>query len=286
MRFVLVFLAMSVLAGGAMASSDGIRFDQGVPLGDARSGFYCQNPDVAWGALSACTAFDSELADDLPDQFSGTVVGPVTLWVCEWQGEWRDPASIILNFYDDACPPQTEGFAHHEIPWSLCTKTLVHSGAWTVYEVTVPINGHMLLTGNSMGASVGNTWGQDPPYCGLCWGRTLSGCGGAWWDGEFWGSYRWDYAAYYTGVDADLAYCLDSQVIGSYDEYGACCIGEQGECRIVESGSRCGQLDGSWLGLWTDCDPNPCAVADVPSFDTPVWHLTRVTWGGIKGSYR
>jgi hypothetical protein len=57
---------------------------------------------------------------------------------------------------------------------------------------------------------------------------------------------------------------------------GACCIGDQGECRIL-TGSECSDQGGEYQGNETTCEPvNPCLpVATVPS-----------TWGSIKGLFR
>jgi hypothetical protein len=56
---------------------------------------------------------------------------------------------------------------------------------------------------------------------------------------------------------------------------GACCIGDQGECRMAEGESECDYLGGEWQGYDVSCNPNPCDV-------TPV---KVSSWGQIKSLY-
>jgi len=56
---------------------------------------------------------------------------------------------------------------------------------------------------------------------------------------------------------------------------GACCIGDQGDCRVVTE-AECATLGGAYQGNNTVCDPNPCPI--VPTEPT--------TWGKVKANFR
>ena len=54
----------------------------------------------------------------------------------------------------------------------------------------------------SIGFAVDNSWGQDPPYCGVDYSPNVYGCGAGYYDHEHWGEPRW------TQYN-DVAYSLD-----------------------------------------------------------------------------
>lgn len=210
MRIAALVFCLLALATAAYAEDSSHMFSN-VPANapEVRDNFYCQTVSGTWNAFNASVGFESEMADDIPSEYEGYEVGDVTMYFCEWAAGWRDPQSFIINFYNNACPPNMDPDYHFEIPWADCTKTLVYSGSWYVYEVTailptsVFVGPHM-----SIGGIVGNTWGQNAPYCGLCITDYVSGCGEVYWDGAYWGAPRWTPGSYYFGIYADLAYCL------------------------------------------------------------------------------
>lgn len=111
-----------------------------------------------------------------------------------------------------------------------------------------------------MFSGVGNS------QCEACWWDTWSGVEAPWnavsvainqpcWAG-------WD--------QAFKLYCSPAA-----PQTGACCIGDQGDCRILTA-DECANLGGQYQGNNTVCQPNPCPI--VPTQNS--------SWGQIKANFR
>lgn len=182
--------------------------DTGIQPPAVREAFYCQPASSGWGAWNASIGFNSEEADDIPASLAGQNVTEVTFYVAEWGGGWTNPQSMIVNFYNSACPPGYNYDQHFDIPWSQCTATQVYAGSWYVYEVLIPLGTTVTLgTPMSIGGVVGQNWGQNGPYCGLVFTDTFQGCE-MYWAGDYWGYPRWSPYSAYFGYQGDMAYCL------------------------------------------------------------------------------
>ncbi len=111
-----------------------------------------------------------------------------------------------------------------------------------------------------------------PPQCGRVASGGVVGC-----DSVFKSSYfshpDWTPGIDVFGVAFDASQEFEPAIGG---REGACCIGDQGECEMVEWLAECEYLGGQWQGYDVDCDPNPCDV-------TPV---KDASWGQIKSLYR
>ncbi len=215
MRLAMVFLAVICFAGMAYAEDSAAP----VPVQDdtnleIRDSFYCQQPHSGWNAGNASTGFDSEEADDIPNDLAGSVIGEVTLYHAQWGGGYTNPTALIINFYDGACPPAMDPVTTFVIPFDDLVTTLVYSGSWFVMEMIATLPEGVLITENmSIGGVIDNNWGQNPPYNGLVFtdDGVIAGCGGGYWSGDYWGYPRWTPFASYFG-NFDLAYCLGGEV--------------------------------------------------------------------------
>ena len=183
-----------------------------------REVLYCQPPSFDY-AVNASTAFDSEVADDLPDSLAGSTVGEVTLYVTEWgHSEWVEPLGVVINFYDNLCPPEAEPTITCSLTWSGLATSLEYHNPPTkiVYSATAALPAPVTLTpGMSIGAYVVTDWPAQP-YAGLTLTEPdeLYGCGEAYWDNETHGAPRWTQLSSATGVAADLAFCLSEEGTG------------------------------------------------------------------------
>jgi hypothetical protein len=173
--------------------------------------------------VNASTAFESEVADDLPDSLAGRTVGEVTLYVTEWgSGEWVEPVGVVIRFYDGKCPPPLEPAIVCSFAWSELTTNLecMNPPVRIVYSATAVLPTPVAITTSmSLGAYVVTDWSHQP-YAGL----TLTGpdevhgCGELYWDNETHGAPRWTPLSTVTEIAADLAYCLGGEGTGLRNE--------------------------------------------------------------------
>ena len=187
-----------------------------------RGTFYCQPPSCEY-AVNASTAFESEVADDLPESLAGWTIGEVTLYVTEWgSDEWIEPAGVVIRFYDGRCPPQFEPAIICSVAWSELTTNLecMNPPVRIVYAATAVLPTPVTITtGMSLGAYVVTDWPHQP-YAGLTLTEPdeLHGCGELYWDNETHGAPRWTPLSTVTEIAADLAYCLGETGTGLKDE--------------------------------------------------------------------
>jgi len=218
MVFVLFVLA---LAGSAYASDPGVHQASsqyetaGTPSeipDHGRDFFYCQLPTASYYTMNASTGFASELADDIPDEFYCRWISAIIIYVGEWGAPWIDPAGIFVNFYSGECPPPLLPAFTRYVTWAEVDKVIVQQGTNSYdYEVTIwlcpPVH---IEVDMSIGFVVDNTWGQNPPYCGVDYTNDydVHGCGEMYIDHAYWGFPRWSLASASHGTPVDLAYCL------------------------------------------------------------------------------
>ncbi len=172
--------------------------------------FYCQQP-TPYYLVNASTGYNSEVADDIPAEYADREIFQITLYVAEWSAIWIDPQTLVVNFYNSACPPELAPDLHYEFPWGELETSLFFSGtARTVYEVVATLPAPVTIQDPmSIGSYVVIDWGQSAPYCGLAMTpEMVFGCGEAYWD-FLPDAPRWTPVSIGTGQDpADLAYCL------------------------------------------------------------------------------
>ncbi len=187
-----------------------------------RGTFYCQPPSCDY-AVNASTAFESEVADDLPESLAGRTIDEVTLYITEWgSDEWVEPAGVVIRFYDEKCPPQLEPAIACSFAWSELTTNLecMNPPVRIVYATTAVLPTPVTITtGMSLGAYVVTDW-QNQPYAGLTLTEPdeLHGCGELYWDNETHGAPRWTPLSAVTEIAADLAYCLGEAGTGLQNE--------------------------------------------------------------------
>ena len=209
-----IALTLTVVAAPAAASGSAV-------TPSSRSVLYCQPPSFSY-AVNASTAYESEIADDIPDSLVGRSIGEVTLYVTEWgHTEWVEPLGLVIRFYDGACPPPLDAAIEFDISWdSLMTGLEVMTPPTRiVYSATAALPSTVTVTpGMSIGAHVVTDWPLQP-YAGL----TLTepgdcyGCGELSWDDAAHGAPRWTPLSSATAIEADLAYCLAEEGTGIQD---------------------------------------------------------------------
>ena len=219
-----VALALLVLAVPAGAS-DPVSISEREPenVRELRDAFYCQPwvPTLVW----AFSGTESEIADDIPDEFTGQTVRMVTVWVGEWPTDvppyWVEPLGLALNFYYSECPPDQIPDLHFEIAWSDLIVEIAYVGGVTIYEVTavlpeaVPIQAH-----TSIGCHAITDWGYDLPNCGVCVTEEdmVFGCNEFYWHCDLMGVPRWTLCSDIFSFSGDLAYCLWATTASVPDE--------------------------------------------------------------------
>jgi hypothetical protein len=180
--------------------------------------------------VNASTAFESEVADDLPESMAGWTIGEVTLYVTEWGStEWVEPAGVVIRFYDERCPPYDERCPPPLEPtivcslaWSELTTSLecMDPPVRIVYAATAALPTPVTIsTDMSLGAYIVTDW-PGQPYAGLTLTEPdeLHGCGELYWDNETHGAPRWTPLSTVTEIAADLAYCLGEVGTGLQNE--------------------------------------------------------------------
>ncbi len=191
--------------------------------------FYCQPPNEYLQTINASSAFDAEVADDIPDEFVGVEIDDVVFYVSEWGGSWIDPAGVEVRFYDAECPPQQVASMSFYFDWAGIEKELIYDspGVFTSYRVRVYLPEAVTITADmSIGFVVDCPWGTAAPYAGVVMTEddVIFGDCGAYWDAEYWGYPRWTRVIDYFGTDWDVAYCLSSEPTGGDVIFEGCYI--------------------------------------------------------------
>jgi len=182
-----------------------------------RDNFYCQEPEYAM-VYQMSSGFDAEIADDIPAELAGQVIGELTLWVGEWDAPWQDPLGVQVNFYHEACPPTLEPAISFTIPWAAWTTDLVYDGIAQVHRSTAPLPEPVTITeGMSLGVTALIDWGTASPFTGFCATPMHVSYGAcvAYLDATNWGYDRWTAIDFYTTIAQDLAFCLGGVVTGA-----------------------------------------------------------------------
>ena len=215
MRLTTVFVATLCIMGIAHADDPAGSFMEGpINMPSVPDAFYCQQPASNFYANNASSGFSSEIVDDIPDEFDGRLVQAVTVYLAEWGGGFIPPVNIVVNFYDDDCPPDTSAVVSYVVPWVdvMATELQSDPSSWYVVELTVPLSEPIELgSTGSIGWYADNSSSQAPPYCGaiLTDDNAVWGDCGTYWAGDYWGYPRWTaLSGYYNEVVHELAYCL------------------------------------------------------------------------------
>ncbi|MCB1164282.1 MAG: hypothetical protein R3C71_04615 [Candidatus Krumholzibacteriia bacterium] len=207
MKKLLVLLGIMALAVPAFGASSDISsgsIDSNSCVD--RDMIYCQSPQGS--AMNASSAFDAELSDDMPDGMAGQAFNVVGGWVLEWSGTWMNPTGVTINIYNGECPPDLAPAYSYYFAWGdMFTQYDPQGGFDTYYFEAMLPDVITIEAGMSVGFVAEISWGQNAPYVGCALGATTTGCGSAYWAGDYWGYPRWYSAAAY-GYPYDLAYCL------------------------------------------------------------------------------
>ena len=215
MRILILVSAIALLAMAAYAANPVNDRDAGPPSNPYtpnpnRTLIHCQEPTATYSTTNASTGFESEFADDIPAELDGLYVGQIVVYIGEWGGTgWVDPAGIIVNLYTEDCPPDMAPYDTYYFDWGDPDQMEYEfvNDTGTAFDLRVTLFlGNMLLIQSpmSIGFVVDNTWGIDPPYCGVDYSPNTYGCGLGYYDHEYWGEPRWT-------MYNDVAYCLDDE---------------------------------------------------------------------------
>jgi len=213
MKMLLSIIAMLILAPAAMAdSSAGV--SDGSLISESsvdRDMFYCQSPFGT--AMNGSSAFEAELADDIPTTLDGQLFNLVGGWCLQWGAAWQNPMGITINIYSGDCPPGMVADYSYYFAWADLYSVYDPQGGWDTYyfEALLPVS-HTITAGMSIGFVAEVGWGQNAPYAGFAMSDPVMGCGSAYWAGDYWGYPRWYSAASY-GYPYDVAYCLGTDGI-------------------------------------------------------------------------
>ncbi len=209
---LLLFTIIMIPAVGFASPALELFPQQFPPVLRDRDLIHCQAPDGV--SLRASEGYGSEVADDIPAFLAGQSFDTVKLYVAEWLGGWQDPAGVRVNIYDGQCPPPLAAQASYTIAWGdLSPEFYGQAGSMTVYTVSASLGeSHTITAGSSIGVTVLDSWGTDPPYAGFLCGDTIHGCSELYWDEPGWGAPRWTPGSQVNGYALDLSYCLISNI--------------------------------------------------------------------------
>ncbi len=188
---------------------------------------HSQLPSPYLVTINSSTGFGTEVVDDVPENLYDLCANHWGFYIAEYGGAWQDPAGIIISaYYGSVCPPELAPIRTRYVPWGDIIddwtewvlplagwKQLVYEepGCFTCYRVLLELCHDQLHIRHSTSVSivVDNTWGEDPPYCGVVMtgDHEVFACGEAYWDGDFWAAPRWTpISEAYSGIPVDLAY--------------------------------------------------------------------------------
>jgi hypothetical protein len=294
-KIVFILAFVMVMAGSAAAGdpelSGGGGGDRPLDLDPDRDTCWSQGPNLEGLLISSEVINSYDIESEFANDFlsSGGVVRRARWWGGYYYYVPGDPlvTSFNLRFYDDAGGTPGSILCEYVIPTNANESFLYDQGASPLYEyrdddVCCPVVEGIPYW---FVAQAGNH--RYPPQ----WGRLAAAGGVQLSDAMFrcaaFGYWDWTPTVDFIGFAWDASQefeCTESCIVYP-PALGACCIGDQGECRILTS-SECSSQQGQYQGDETLCGPvNPCIpVASVPSPDEPGTKAS--SWGSIKGLYR
>ena len=138
MRIAIVLLVVLGLSGAALATPPKyFTLDEEIkPLPNQRGMFYTQEPPHSGLATYiASTGSQSELADDIPSELAGHLISGLVVYVTLLDGLWQDPDGVVVNFYEQQCPPTMEPAFTRYFSWGMpedrMIPMLVATAIWT-----------------------------------------------------------------------------------------------------------------------------------------------------------
>jgi len=216
---------------------------------------------------------ESEVANDFVPTND---VSHLTAWTGYWNNSTPCATGIAfpglnIRIYDDAgCVPG--GTLYDISPTVNETSYGCQSGTYPMFEDNMDV-AFNLTAGNLYWCGVQVADHAFPPQGGRLASVGVQGCDSVF-KSAFFGYPDWTAGIDVFGVAFDASQLFICAEIPPTNT-GACCIGDQGECRVMDP-SDCDAQNGEYQGDWSTCDPNPCIP--VPTKST--------TWGQIKGGYR
>lgn len=221
--------------------------------------------------------FETELANDF------TVTDELGINIARWWGGYFNGYGCSdigygthwnLRFYEDGgCTPSTVLYEQVNAPASE-TYVSCQGGFYPIFQYQVDVlsfapQANVLYWFGAQAADH-----VYPPQVGRLASASVVGCDSAL-KSAYLGYPDWTSVGDVFGVWFDVSQEFEGYNIPPPD-WGACCIGDQGECEIVYTEAECEDLGGQWQGLYVHCQPNPCTVDPVK----------ETTWGQIKHQYK
>jgi hypothetical protein len=221
MKTLVVAVVLLLTAGWALAQSP-----TDMKLGEAVEAppppdyeFYCQPPHPYLWTFNASTAFGSESADDIPDEFVGMSIVDIVFYVGQWGGPWID-TGVHVNIYYSECAPGLSPDATYYFAWDELITEVIYDdpGNFAAYRCKgyfpAPI---VIVEDMSIGFQVETDWGDIPPYAGVVMTDDYV---------TFGGYPRWTTTSGYSGIPVDVAYCLSDGAGGDPSMSFLTCISD------------------------------------------------------------
>jgi hypothetical protein len=282
MKIVLIITSLVVVpcsaTGVQPVLSAGGGGDNPLPPDPAREVCFSQRPNldglIGSSEVIGALGIQSELVNDF--LVSGICVDNARWWGGYYTYVPGDPllTSFNLRFYDDGGCVPNDVIAEYILCDNASETFIYDQSGYPIYEYNYGV-GCTVVPDNLYWFGV---QGGDHPFPPQ-WGRLEADGGVVFCDTVFKSTYfsypDWTPAVEVFGVTFDASqelFC--SPCIGPL--LAACCIGDQGECRMLTP-DECECQGGHFQGFGASCEPaNPCLpVATVPS-----------SWGTIKGLFR
>jgi hypothetical protein len=284
-KVVLVLFLGLAVAGGAQGSNPTLSAGGvGPPIqhdpGDRPDEFWSEPPDVNGLIVSSEIINDVGLESEIANDF--VFLHDFQMMAARWWGGYYQGngcgdvgygTNWNIRFYEDGgCVPgnviyeQLAGNAHE-------LSIGCQGGFYPLFEYWVGVA--FTAVGGSIYWFGAQCSGHSfPPQVGRLASMGVVNCESVF-KSAFFAFPDWVAAIDVFGVDVDFSQQFED-IEGAPSDWGACCIGDQGECRTLLGESACEELGGVWQGYGVPCTPNRCDVTPVQS----------TTWGRIKGQFR
>ncbi len=280
-KVALVLLLSLAVAGGAFAANPSLSAGGGGMnvLNSGRQVVWSEPPNleglIASSEVIGDFGLETEIANDFTIPWSSGGIYIARWWGGYYNGNGCGDIGVATNWnlrlYDDnGCAP---GSLLQEFIGQHTNETFVHcqAGSYPIFQYEASVSFSILSDTRYWFSSQASSHGF-PPQVGRLASASVVGC-----ESMFRSAYfsfpDWTWSLDVFGLDFEASQEFDD--FGDIPEYGACCVGDQGECHTVTE-DHCADLGGEWYGELVDCHWDPCEI-------TPV---EDSSWGRIKAQYR
>jgi hypothetical protein len=279
---LVLFLSLAV-AGGAFAANPSLSAGGGGMnvLDSDRAIVWSELPNldglIASSEVIGDLGLETEIANDFMISQFNTGITVARWWGGYYNGSGCGEIGVATNWnlrlYEDAgCTP---GNLFLEALGQYSNENAVYcqAGIYPIFQYEANV-WFPIMTDTRYWFSAQASSHAYPPQVGRVASASTVGCTTVF-RSAFFSFPDWTASTEVFGVEYDASQEFEDADIPPPD-WGACCIGDQGECQTVGNEYACEEMGGEWQGYFVPCDPNPCEI-------TPV---ERSSWGRIKAQYR